>query len=73
MAKALGLSGTDFKGRKLVVDYATTPARKGYKLKLDDEGNKLYNKKAKKEISGMKRRKERKREKMEGGKDFNQF
>jgi RNA recognition motif-containing protein len=68
--RALDLNGTDFKGRSLIVDGASTPARKGYKIRLHDEGNRMYNKTIKKEIAYNKRRKEKMREKMNMGKQF---
>ena len=68
--KALDLCGKDFKGRRLIVDYTETGPRKGYKIRLHDEGNKLYNKQIKREIAAKKRRKEKMRAKIEEGKDF---
>jgi hypothetical protein len=67
---ALTLDGTDFKGRRLRVDFSETPAKQGYKIRLHDEGNKMYNKTIKKEIANKKKRKEKLREKIEEGKNF---
>mmetsp|Transcript_3997 Transcript_3997/g.4887 ORF Transcript_3997/g.4887 Transcript_3997/m.4887 type:complete len:87 (+) Transcript_3997:559-819(+) len=69
--KALELCGTEFKGRSLVVDYTTDPARKGYKIRIHDEGNKMYNKAIKNEIERTKKRKQKMKEKMEAWKDGN--
>ncbi|CAI2374264.1 unnamed protein product [Moneuplotes crassus] len=68
--RALDFDGTEFKGRKLAVDFSTSGPRHGYKIRIHDEGNKLYNKGIKKEIAAKKRRKEKMRAKMEEGRDF---
>ena len=67
--KSLELWGKDFKGRTLVVDFTTTSAKMGYKIRLHEDGNKMYNKGIKKEIAAKKKRKEKLRAKMEEWRD----
>jgi hypothetical protein len=65
------LNGTSFKDRDLIVDFSTSGPKLGYKIRIHDEGNKMYNKQIKKEIASNKRRKEKMREKTETGREFN--
>ena len=68
--EVLKLNNTKYRNRSLVVDFVTTPARKGYKINMTDEGNVLYNKHAKNRILKEKKRKQKERQKFETGLEY---
>ena len=41
--QALKMNGKMVSGRSITVDFDSSQAKKGFKLKLDDEGNEKYN------------------------------
>jgi RNA recognition motif-containing protein len=70
--QALNLSGTNFRGRNMTIDFSTDQARAGYKMNMNDDGNEIYNKNMKKKIVRDKKRKEKEREKHQSGLDYHE-
>lgn len=68
--EALLLNGKMIRGRPMEIDFCTTYARKGYKMNMSDDGNKMYNQSAKRKIVRDKKRKIKAREKAIDGQDF---
>ncbi|KAL4471623.1 hypothetical protein ABPG74_008516 [Tetrahymena malaccensis] len=68
---ALKLNGTEFKGRKLTIDYEVGSMKKGFRFKQTQDGNQKYNKQYD-DIVEEKEKKQKKIQKFDKLKNFNQ-